>query len=323
MKAIRIVRNGGAEVLQLVDVETPQPEPDEILIKHAAIGVNYIDTYHRTGLYPVALPSGLGLEGAGVISSVGSEVTSFRAGDRVAYCTGPIGAYAESHVVPASRAVKLPDAIALDIAAASMLKGLTACFLLKRTYVVKPGTVCVIYAAAGGVGQIVVQWAKRLGARVIAVVGASVKAEIARQLGADDVIVSSEETVSERVRQLTKGVGADVVYDSIGKDTFDQSLDSLRPTGMLVTFGNASGPPPDISPATLAKKGSLFLTRPTLFDYARSRGDLEALADDLFKVIGDGAVRIASPQHFRLAEATQAHRQLESRANAGSIVITP
>ncbi len=322
MKAIRIAQNGGPEVLALSDVPRPEPGPNEVLVKHRAVGINFIDVYHRTGLYKIPLPSGLGLEAAGVVEAVGANVTRFSVGDPIAYASGPIGAYAEANVVNAERAVRVPDAIPSDIAAASLLKGMTARFLLRKTFRVERGHDVVIHAAAGGVGQIATQWAKHLGARVIAVVGSDAKAEVAKLLGADHVIISTREDIAERVREIT-GVGAHVVYDSIGKDTFEASLDSLRPLGMMVSFGNASGPAGAIAPSELQRRGSLFLTRPTLFHYTATVEQLDETAADLFQVIEQGAVRITPPTRYTLADAAQAHRDLETRRTTGSLVLTP
>jgi NADPH2:quinone reductase len=323
MKAVRIDATGGPEVMHLADVDTPQPGAHEIRVKNEASGVNFIDTYHRTGLYKLPLPSGLGQEGAGVVDAVGANVTRFKPGDRVGYCTGPIGAYSEAHVVREDRAVKLPEAISYDIAAAAMLKGMTARYLLRKTFRVERGHVVVIHAAAGGVGQIAVQWAKHLGATVIATVGSDAKAKIASDLGADHVIVTARENIAERVRELTGGVGAHVVYDSIGKDTFEASLDCLRPLGMMVSFGNASGPPPPLNVLTLSQKGSLFLTRPTLFSYTATTEQLDETAADLFAVLASGAVKIAPPTRYKLADAAQAHSDLEARKTTGSLVLIP
>jgi NADPH2:quinone reductase len=322
MKAIRLQQNGGPDVLALADLPEREPGAGEVRVKHHAIGVNFIDTYQRSGLYKIALPSGLGLEAAGVVDAVGDGVTRFKAGDRVVYASGPLGAYAEANVVKAAQAVKLPDAISFDIAAASLLKGMTARFLLRKTFRVERGHDVVIHAAAGGVGQIAVQWAKHLGANVIAVVGSDAKAEIARSLGANHAIVTAREDIAKRVREIT-GIGAHVVYDSVGKDTFLASLDSLRPLGMMVSFGNASGPPPDINPLLLSQKGSLFLTRPTLFNYVATVEQLDETAADLFDVIAKGAVRIAAPARYALADAAQAHRDLEARKTTGSLVLVP
>jgi NADPH2:quinone reductase len=323
MKAIRIEQHGGPEVMALAGVATPEPGANEVRVRNHAVGVNFIDTYHRTGLYKIALPSGLGQEGAGVVDTIGEGVTRFKVGDRIGYCTGPIGSYSEMHVVRDDRAVQLPQAVSFDVAAASMLKGMTARYLLRKTFRVERGHVVVIHAAAGGVGQIAVQWAKHLGATVIAIVGSDEKAEIARTLGADHVIVTPRENIAARVRRLTDGKGAHVVYDSVGKDTFLASLDSLRPLGMLVSFGNASGPPPDINPLALSQKGSLFLTRPTLFSYTATTEQLDETAADLFAVIESDAVKIAPPARYFLADGAQAHRDLEGRKTTGSLVLIP
>jgi NADPH2:quinone reductase len=322
MKAIRIAQNGGPEIIAIADVPTPEPGANEVRVRHHAIGVNFIDTYHRSGLYKNPLPSGLGLEAAGIVDAVGAGVTRFKRGDRIGYCSGPIGAYAEAHVVNEARAVKIPDGVAFDITAASLLKGMTARYLLRKTFRVERGHAIVVHAAAGGVGQIVVQWAKHLGATVIAIVGNDAKAEIARALGADHAIVQGREDIATRVREIT-GVGAHVVYDGVGKDTWAASLNSLRPLGMMVSYGNASGPPPDFNPLLLSQKGSLFLTRPTLLHYTASVEQLDETAADLFEVIGKGAVRIAAPTRYALADAAQAHRDLEARKTTGSLVLIP
>lgn len=322
MKAIRFSETGGPDVLRYEDVATPTPGPGEILIRHTAIGVNFIDTYHRTGLYPVPRPSGLGLEAAGVVEAVGAGVEGFVPGDRAGYCTGPIGAYAEFNVVPSARAVKLPATISDAIAAAALLKGMTARYLCRVTFPLTPGHTCVVHAAAGGVGQILVQWARRLGATVIAVVGSPAKAAIATRLGAHHTLLSGED-IAKRVRELTGGEGADVVYDSVGRDTFAASIDSLKPLGMFVSYGNASGPAPDVNPGMLAQKGSLFFTRPTLFHYTRTPELLQATADDLFAAIASGNVAIAEPTRYALADAAQAHRDLEGRRTTGSLVLQP
>lgn len=322
MKAVRIAANGGPDVITLADVETREPGAGEVRVKHHAIGVNFIDTYQRSGLYKIALPSPLGLEAAGVVDAIGEGVTRFKVGDRVVYASGPLGAYAEANVVKAAQAVKLPEAIPYDVAAASLLKGMTARFLLRKTFRVERGHDVVIHAAAGGVGQIAVQWAKHLGANVIAVVGNDAKADIAKSLGADHTIVTARDDIAKRVREIT-GVGAHVVYDSVGKDTFMASLDSLRPLGMLVSFGNASGPPPDINPLALSQRGSLFLTRPTMFHYTATVETLDETAADLFDAIAKGAVKIAAPTRYALADAAQAHRDLEARKTTGSLVLVP
>lgn len=320
---IRFDRIGGPEVLQWAEFELPPPGVGEVRIRHAAVGVNYIDTYHRSGLYPVVLPSGLGQEAAGEVEAVGEGVTEFAPGDRVAYVGGPLGAYAEARNLDAKLLVKLPDSLSFEQGAAMMMQGLTAQYLLRRTYPVKPGDTILIHAAAGGVGLIVCQWAKALGATVIGTVGSDEKADMARAHGCDHTIVYAREKVSERVREITRGEGVPVVYDSIGKDTFMDSLACLRPLGMMVTFGNASGPVAPFEPALLAKMGSLFLTRPTLFHYISRRDDLLKMAEELFSVVASGQVRLMINQRFALKDAAEAHRALESRRTIGSTVLLP
>ena len=323
MKAIRFSATGGPDVLHLADVETSAPGTHEIRVKNHAIGINFIDTYQRSGLYKLPLPSGLGQEGAGVVDAIGEGVTRFTVGDRVGYCTGPVGAYGEQHVVRDDRAVLLPQPISFDVAAASLLKGMTARFLLRKTFRVERGHVVVIHAAAGGVGQIATQWAKHLGATVIAVVGNDAKAEIAKSLGAHHTIISGREDIAKRVREISGGVGAHVVYDSVGKDTFEASLDSLRPLGMMVSFGNASGPPAAIAPSELQRRGSLFLTRPTLFHYVATTEQLDESAAELFAVLARRTVKIAAPTQYKLADAARAHADLEARKTTGSLVLIP
>lgn len=323
MKSIRFDKHGGPEVLSLVEVAAPSPGEGEVLVRNRAIGVNFIDTYHRSGLYPVPLPSGLGLEGAGVVEAIGEGVTRFRVGDRVGFATGGLGAYADFYVVSEKTAVALPEAIPFEIAAASMLKGMTARFLLRKTFPVERQHVVLIHAAAGGVGQILVQWAAHLGATVIAAASSDEKTAIAKSLGAQHTIVSGRENIAERVREITHGEGADVVYDGVGKDTWEASLDSLKMCGMMVSFGNASGAVPPFSPLVLSQKGSLFLTRPRLFNYTRTTAQLDETAADLFDVVGRGVVRIAPPTSYRLSDAAQAHRDLEARKTTGSLVLTP
>lgn len=321
--AIRLSRNGGPEVLAYEAYEAPDPKPGEVRVSQRSVGVNYIDTYHRTGLYPIELPGGLGLEGAGVVDAVGEGVEGFSAGDRVAYCTGPRGAYANAYTLPADKVVRLPDAVSFDDAAASMLKGLTAEFLIRRTYAVKPGETVLWHAAAGGVGLLACQWLKSLGARVIGTVGSDEKAEIARAHGCDETIVYTRDDFAKRVRELTAGEGVPVVYDSVGKSTLAGSLDSLRPRGLFVSFGNASGKPDPLDLATLSQKGSLYATRPTLFTYAAKRADLLAGTEALFEVLASGAVKPVVSSRFALRDASQAHRALESRSTVGSLLLTP
>ena len=321
--AIRIHAHGGPEVLRWEEIDVPVPGKGEVLLRHSAIGLNFIDCYERSGLYPGTLPQILGREGAGVVLALGRGVKGLEEGDRVAYASGSSGSYGEQRVLTADRLVKIPDGVSDRLAAASMLKGMTAQFLLRRTYRVKKGTVVLIHAAAGGVGLIAAQWARHLGATVIGVVGSEAKAAVAREHGCHEVIVSAPGELAARVKALTRGKGADVVYDSVGKDTFFASLDSLRPLGMMVTYGNASGPVPPIAPLELSKRGSLFLTRPTLFHYIARRADLEKAAQELFDVIGSGAVRIEIGQTYPLRDVAQAHRDLEGRRTVGSTVLLP
>ncbi|MDG4597642.1 MAG: quinone oxidoreductase [Candidatus Contendobacter sp.] len=323
-KAIRIHQHGGPEALRWEEVEVGDPGPGQLRVRHGAIGLNYIDVYHRTGLYPLpALPWTLGMEGAGRVEAVGEGVTEFKTGDRVAYASPPAGAYAEVRLIAADRVVALPDGIDDRTAAAMMLQGLTAQYLLRRTYRVQPGDAILLHAAAGGVGLIASQWARHLGATVIGTVGSDEKAELARAHGCQHVIVYSRENFVERVREITGGQGVAVVYDSVGKETFMGSLDCLRPLGMMVSFGNASGPVPPFEPGILAAKGSLFLTRPVLMTYTARRSDLLAGAAELFEVVAGGAVKIEVHQTYPLAEAAQAHRDLEARRTTGSTVLLP
>ncbi len=321
--AIRLHKTGGPEVLSWEDVELPPPAPGEATVRHHAVGLNFIDTYHRTGLYPLPLPSGIGLEGAGVVEAVGQGVTEVKVGDRVAYAGGPVGAYAEVRNIPAHRLLKLPGSIAFNTAAAMMLQGLTTAYLLRRTYRVQPGDAVLIHAAAGGVGLIACQWAKALGATVIGTVGSAAKADLARVHGCDHVINYSSEDFTRRVRDITGGEGVPVVYDGVGKDTFMGSLDSLRPMGMLVSYGNASGPVEPLDLLLLSQKGSLFVTRPTLMNYTAKRADLEALGAELFDVVGSGKVKIEVNQSYALKDAIQAHRDLEARKTTGSTILIP
>ena len=321
MKAIRILKTGGPEVLTLQEVEVPVPGPGQVLVRAAAIGVNFIDTYQRSGLYPLPLPTGLGSEAAGTVETVGEGVTAFQPGDRVAYCTAPVGAYAEAHLVPAEKLVKLPDAVSFETAAAAMLKGLTVQYLLKQTFAVEPGQTIVFHSAAGGVGLIAGQWAKHLGARVIGTVGSDAKIALAEANGYDLVLNLNQDDWVGKVREATGGVP--VVYDSVGKDTFAGSLDCLSPRGLMVSFGNSSGAVPPFSPAILSQKGSLYLTRPTLFHYAATPAALQAMATDLFEVIASGVVKIAVNQRFALADARLAHEALASRKTTGATILIP
>ncbi|TAH50119.1 MAG: quinone oxidoreductase [Betaproteobacteria bacterium] len=321
--AIRFHRTGGPEVLQWESVDVPPPGAGEARVRHHAVGLNYIDTYHRGGLYPVPLPSGLGQEGAGVVEALGEGVTGVKVGDRVAYATSPLGAYAEVRNIDASLLVPLPAAISFEQGAAMMMQGLTAQYLLRRTYRVQPGDTVLIHAAAGGVGTIVCQWAKALGATVIGTVSSEHKAAIAHAHGCDHTIIYTRENFSARVREITGGKGVPVVYDSIGKDTFMDSLACLRPLGLMVSFGNASGAVPPVDIGLLARMGSLFLTRPTLFSYAATREDLLGMAAELFDVVTSGKVKIEIGQRYALRDAAQAHMDLEARSTTGSSVLLP
>ena len=321
--AIRFHQTGGPEVLRWEEVAVGDPAPGEARVRHEAVGLNFIDTYHRTGLYPMPLPSGIGLEGAGVVEAVGEGVKDVRPGDRVAYAGGPVGAYSQVRCLPAHRLLKLPQTIDCRTGAAMMLQGLTSAYLLRRTYCVQPGDTVLIHAVAGGVGLIACQWAKALGATVIGTVSTEAKAELARQHGCDHVIFYTREDIVRRVRAVTGGEGVAVVYDGVGKDTFMASLDCLRPRGMMVTFGNASGAVPPFDPLLLTQKGSLFLTRPKLADYTTKREELLALGDELFDVVQRGKVRIEVNQTYALADAASAHRDLEARKTTGSTIFLP
>ena len=323
VKAIRIAANGGPEVLELVDVEVGEPGPGEARVRHHAIGLNYIDTYYRSGLYKLALPSGLGQEGAGVVEAVGEGVTHVAPGDRVAYAGGPPGAYSEARVMPAQQLVRLPDAISFETGAAMMLQGLTVQYLFRQTHELKPGQTILFHAAAGGVGLIACQWARALGVNLIGTVGSDEKAELARAHGAAHVINYNTEDVVARVLDITGGAKVPVVYDSVGKDTFIRSLDCLQPRGLMVSFGNASGAVPPFALSELASRGSLYITRPTLFAYASDCEKLEAMAAELFAMVDSGKVKIEVKQRFALADAAEAHRALEGRRTLGSTVLLP
>lgn len=319
---IRIHQHGGPEQMQWEETKVADPGPGEVRVRNTAVGLNFIDTYHRSGLYPLPLPLVLGSEGAGVVEAVGPKVREFKVGDRVAYAQ-PIGAYAEVLIRPVARLVKIPAGIKDETAAAMMLKGMTAWYLCRRTYRVKKGDTIVVHAAAGGVGQILCQWAKHLGATVIGTVGSDEKAALAKKAGCKHVVVTSREKLSERVKAITKGKGVPVVYDGIGKDTFMESLDCLAPLGLLASFGNASGAVSPVNIGILAQKGSLFLTRPTLVTYTSNREDLLTAARELFAVVKKGAVKITINQRYPLREAAQAHRDLEARKTTGSTVLLP
>ncbi|VTR94527.1 quinone oxidoreductase : Alcohol dehydrogenase zinc-binding domain protein OS=Anaeromyxobacter sp. (strain Fw109-5) GN=Anae109_2985 PE=4 SV=1: ADH_N: ADH_zinc_N [Gemmata massiliana] len=322
-KAIRIQQTGGPEVLRWEDVEVGEPGPGQARIRHTAVGVNFIDTYHRSGLYPIPLPSGLGSEGAGIVEAVGPDVTVVKPGDRVAYAGGPPGSYSQVRLIPAHILVPVPEGVTDQTAAAVMLKGMTAQYLIRRTYTVKPGETVLFHAAAGGVGLFACQWLKALGATVIGTVGSDEKAAIARAHGCDHLIISTREDVAKRVREITGGVGVPVVYDSIGKDTFMNSLDCLRPLGLMVSFGNSSGKVTPFDIGVLSQKGSLYLARPTLATYTATRADLEATARDVFEAIRTGKVKVEVRHTYPLDRAEQVHRDLEGRRTVGSIVMTP
>ena len=319
--AIRVHEVGGPEVLKWEQVDVGEPGPRQVRLRQEAAGLNFIDVYHRTGLYPQPLPFTPGVEGAGIVEAVGPDVTDLRVGDRVAYA-GPIGGYAEVRLIDAGRLVKLPDAIPSEQAAAAMLQGMTVHMLLRRVYPVKAGDTILIHAAAGGVGLIACQWAKALGATVIGTVGNDEKAELARAHGCDHPIIYTRQDFVAEVDRITEGKKLPVVYDSVGKDSFLNSLDCLAPRGMMVSFGNASGPPEPIAPGLLAQKGSLFLTRPTLFNYIATRSELEQAAGELFGMLASGKVKVEVKQRFALADAAEAHRALEGRETSGSTVLT-
>jgi NADPH2:quinone reductase len=322
-KAIRIEQTGGPDVMQWVDVAVGEPGPNEVRVRQHACGLNYIDVYFRTGLYPQALPAGLGMEGAGVVEAVGSGVTHVKAGDRVAYAGGPPGAYAQVRVMPASVLVKLPDAIDFDTAAAMMLQGLTVQYLFRRTFPLKGGETILFHAAAGGVGLIACQWARALGVTMIGTVGSDEKGELAKAHGCAHVINYNKQDFVAEVKAITGSKGVPVVYDSIGKDTFTGSLDCLSPLGTMVSFGSASGPVPPFGLSELASRGSLFVTRPTLFTYTAKREDLDAMAADLFNMVTQGHIKIGINQRYPLTDVAQAHRDLEARKTTGSTILIP
>jgi NADPH2:quinone reductase len=322
-KAIRIHEHGGPEVLKWEDVEVGVPGPDEVRLKTTAAGLNFIDTYHRTGMYKIPLPSVIGREGAGIVEAIGSNVTSCKVGDRVAYASSPMGAYAEARLMPAERVVKIPDAISDQQAASMMLKGMTAQYLLRRTYRVKAGDVILSQAAAGGVGLILGQWAKHLGATVIGTVGSDEKIALAKANGCDHVINYRTEDFQARVMEITNGKKCQVVYDGVGQDTFAKSLDCIAPLGMMVSFGAASGAVKPFYIGELAAKGSLYLTRPTLDTYTATRADLVATTDELFAIVASGVVKIEVNQTYALRDTAQAHRDLEARKTTGSTVLIP
>lgn len=320
--AIRIHSYGGPEVMQWESVDVGEPGPDEVRLRHTAVGLNFIDVYERTGLYQHTLPATLGREAAGVVEALGSAVKDLNVGDRVAYVANSCGAYCEARVMSAQRLVRIPDSVDDHQAAAMMLKGLTAQALLRQTHRVRKSDTVLIHAAAGGVGSIAVQWARHLGAKVIAVVGSQAKAQLARELGADHVLLTDEDWVG-RVKEITRGRGVNVVYDSVGKDTFMRSLDCLRARGLMVTFGNSSGPVPPMAPLELSKRGSLFLTRPTLFHYIAARSELIKAAQELFDLVGRSVIKLQIGQTYALRDAARAHADLEARKTTGSTVLLP
>ena len=321
--AIRVHKQGGPEEMKWEEVALPEIQKDDVLIKHTAIGLNYIDTYHRSGLYPMPVPLTLGIEGAGIIIEAGENVKDLNVGDRVAYASPPTGSYAEAKVMPADRLVKIPDNISDEIAAAIMLKGMTVEYLVRRTYNVKAGQTVLFHAAAGGVGLIACQWLKAIGAKVIGTVGSEEKAALAKANGCEHTILYREENFVDKVKEITNGEGVPVVYDGIGKDTALKSLDCLSPLGMLVVFGNSSGNAPPIETGLLAAKGSLFLTRPTLMTYNAKREDLVESAQQLFNMVSSGKVNISINARYDLKDAAQAHKDLESRKTTGSTLLMP
>ncbi len=322
MKAVRVNAFGGPEALSVEDIEVPTPGDGQVLVKVEAAGINYIDTYQRSGLYQIPLPSTLGLEAAGTVEAIGAGVTAFSAGDRVAY-TNVAGAYAEYAAVPADKLVSLPNGVSFNEGAAAMLQGCTAHYLCQSTYQVKPGDRCLVHAAAGGVGLILIQMIKMIGGYVIGTCSTPEKAELAKKAGADEVILYTEQDFEAEVKRITDGAGVNVAYDSVGKATFAKSVDCLARFGYMVLYGNASGPVTEFNPATLGPKGSLFLTRPTLFDYVASREDLEWRTSDVFKWIGEGNIKLRLEHFFPLVEARAAHEALEGRLTTGKVILTP
>ena len=322
VRAVRIHEVGGPQVMQFEDVELEPPGPGMVTVRHRAIGLNFIDTYHRSGLYPLELPTGLGLEAAGVVEAAG-EGADLAVGDRVAYCAAGFGAYSEALNLPASRLVKIPEGIGFETAAAVALKGATTEYLLQRTYPLKSGEYCLFHAAAGGVGLIFGQWASAIGARVIGTVGSAEKAELARARGYEHVINYRDENVVERVLEITAGAKVPVVYDGVGRDTFEASLDCLSPRGLMVSFGNASGPPPPLELQTLSAKGSLFITRPTLFSYVMTTEELRQCLGDVFSRVLSGDITVEINQRYALEDVRKAHEDLEARRTTGSSVLLP
>jgi NADPH2:quinone reductase len=323
INAIRVHEQGDIERMKFESVDLPPPKPAEARVRHEAIGVNYIDTYHRSGLYKLPTPTGIGVEAAGIVDEIGSAVTHLEVGDRVAYCGGPIGAYAQASNVPAARLIKLPNGVSSDAAAAMLLKGLTVQYLFRQTYVLKKDETILFHAAAGGVGLLAAQWAKHLGVVMIGTVSSAEKAKLAMARGCAHVINYSNENVPARVAEITGGRKVPVVYDGVGKDTFMASLDSLAPRGLLVSFGNASGPVTGVDLGILSAKGSLYVTRPTLATYTATTEMLQSAADELFALVASGAITPDITRHYPLAQAQDAHRALQSRGTVGSILLTP
>ena len=323
MKAITISKTGGPEVLELKEINLGKPGPNEVLIEHSAIGLNYIDAYHRSGLYPVDLPSGIGVEGSGIVKDVGNNVKDFKVGDRVSYSGGPLGAYSSHRIYPIKDLVKVPNEIELDIAATLMTKGLTTFYLLHKTYPVKSGETILFHAAAGGVGQIFCQWAKSLGCKVIGTVGSEKKIELARKNGCDEIINYSKEDFAKKVLELTNGSGVPVVYDGVGKNTFEKSIECLKIRGMMVSFGNASGPVSDINVKKMIQPKGLYFTRPSMGQYLSTREEIKEASDTLFEKIKSGQIKIEIFKKYKLDDIVQAHKELESRIITGPSVIIP
>jgi len=323
MKAITISKTGGPEVLELKEINLGKPGPNEVLIEHSAIGLNYIDTYHRSGLYPVDLPSGIGVEGSGIVKDVGNNVKDFKVGDRVSYSGGPLGAYSSHRIYPIKNLVKVPNEIELDVAATLMTKGLTTFYLLHKTYPVKSGETILFHAAAGGVGQIFCQWAKSLGCKVIGTVGSEKKIELARKNGCDEIINYSKEDFAKKVLELTNGSGVPVVYDGVGKNTFEKSIECLKIRGMMVSFGNASGPVSDINVKKMIQPKGLYFTRPSMGQYLSTREEIKEASDTLFEKIKSGQIKIEIFKKYKLDDIVQAHKELESRIITGPSVIIP
>ncbi len=323
MKAITISKTGGPEVLELKEINLGKPGPNEVLIEHSAIGLNYIDAYHRSGLYPVDLPSGIGVEGSGIVKDIGNNVKDFKVGDRVSYSGGPLGAYSSHRIYPIKNLVKVPNEIELDVAATLMTKGLTTFYLLHKTYPVKSGETILFHAAAGGVGQIFCQWAKSLGCKVIGTVGSEKKIELARKNGCDEIINYSKEDFAKKVLELTNGSGVPVVYDGVGKNTFEKSIECLKIRGMMVSFGNASGPVSDINVKKMIQPKGLYFTRPSMGQYLSTREEIKEASDTLFEKIKSGQIKIEIFKKYKLDDIVQAHKELESRIITGPSVIIP